>query len=150
MPLSESVAKALEINKNQLKQDNISVLPPKIDSQLNVLADKAALEEVLVNLISNASQAMQGCITRELSISANYLNNSVQLCIEDTGPGIEVHDIDTIFEPFYSTKSVDGLGLGLCISKQIISALNGTLSAQNREQGGAKFIITLPCEPLTS
>ena len=150
VPLSESVAKALEINKNQLKQDNISVLPPKIDSQLNVLADKAALEEVLVNLISNASQAMQGCITRELSISANYLNNSVQLCIEDTGPGIEVHDIDTIFEPFYSTKSVDGLGLGLCISKQIISALNGTLSAQNREQGGAKFIITLPCEPLTS
>ncbi len=148
--LNDSIAKALDINKNQLKQDNISVLPPKIDSQLNVLADKAALEEVLVNLISNASQAMQGCITRELSIGANYLNNSVQLCIEDTGPGIEVHDLDTIFEPFYSTKSVDGLGLGLCISKQIISALNGTLSAQNREQGGAKFIITLPCEPLTS
>lgn len=146
LPLHDAVFNAIEINKAQLKQDNISLIEPQIDKSIKVLVDRTCFEEVLVNLIANASQAMQGCINRELSFAVSSADGHAKFSIKDTGPGIEIHNIENIFEPFYSTKSVDGLGLGLSISKQIISAFNGTLTAQNLAHGGAEFIITVPCE----
>jgi len=108
-----------------------------------VWVDSLKFEQVLVNLITNASQAMNGAIIRNLSFQLECFEERVKLSILDTGSGIEQHAFGNLFEPFYSTKSSKGLGLGLSISKQIIDSFNGCLSAHNRVEGGAEFIISL-------
>jgi two-component system C4-dicarboxylate transport sensor histidine kinase DctB len=108
-----------------------------------VWVDALKFEQVLVNVITNASQAMKGEPKRELSFDVECFEERVKLSILDSGPGIEHHVLGSIFEPFYSTKSSNGLGLGLSISKQIIDSFNGYLTAHNRPQGGAQFIISL-------
>jgi two-component system, NtrC family, C4-dicarboxylate transport sensor histidine kinase DctB len=142
-PLSALLTNALMITQSQLKQDNVTVLPPTFDDSLVVWVDSLKFEQVLVNIIANASQAMNGAATRQLSFAVECTDQSVKLSILDTGPGIEQHELGNIFEPFYSTKSNTGLGLGLSISKQIIDSFNGQLSAKNRPAGGAEFIISL-------
>lgn len=141
--LAQMLNNALMIAKAQLKQDDISVTPAQIDEQVSVWVDSVKFEQVLVNVITNASQAMAGCATRELSFELELFDDRVKLSILDTGAGIDQHALGNIFEPFYSTKSSTGLGLGLSISKQIINSFNGRLTAHNRPSGGAQFIITL-------
>ncbi|MBQ4799080.1 sensor histidine kinase [Pseudoalteromonas sp. MMG006] len=142
-PLSGLLNNALMIASSQLKQDNVNVEQPNLEGSLIVWVDSLKFEQVLVNLITNASQAMNGALIRKLSFKVECFENRVKLSILDTGPGIEQHAFGNIFEPFYSTKEGNGLGLGLSISKQIIDSFNGSLSAHNRLQGGAEFIISL-------
>jgi signal transduction histidine kinase len=71
----------------------------------------------------------------------------VVISFSDTGPGIEENNINNIFEPFYTTKNRgQGTGLGLAICRDIVSKYNGTIDAENREQGGSRFVISLPIE----
>jgi len=142
-PLAGLVNNALMISSAQLKQDNVQVEPPQFDETVVVWVDSLKFEQVLVNLITNASQAMNGAIIRNLSFQLECFEECVKLSILDTGSGIEQHAFGHLFEPFYSTKSSKGLGLGLSISKQIIDSFNGCLSAHNRVVGGAGFIISL-------
>ncbi|WP_352297215.1 cache domain-containing protein [Pseudoalteromonas sp. 20-MNA-CIBAN-0454] len=142
-PLSALLNNALMITHSQLKQDDISVIPPQFEQNITVLVDSLKFEQVLVNVITNASQAMSNCATRQLSFEVECFDGRVKLSILDTGSGIEHHTLGSIFEPFYSTKSSTGLGLGLSISKQIIDSFDGRLSAHNRPEGGAQFIICL-------
>ncbi|WP_024610930.1 cache domain-containing protein [Pseudoalteromonas sp. TB64] len=142
-PLAGLVNNALMISSAQLKQDNVQVESPKFDETVVVWVDALKFEQVLVNLITNASQAMNGAIVRNLSFHLECFEERVKLSILDTGAGIEQHAFGNLFEPFYSTKSSNGLGLGLSISKQIIDSFNGCLSAHNRLEGGAEFIISL-------
>ncbi|MBH0021262.1 sensor histidine kinase [Pseudoalteromonas sp. SWXJ133] len=142
-PLAGLVNNALMISSAQLKQDNVQVEPPQFDETVVVWVDSLKFEQVLVNLITNASQAMNGAIIRNLSFQLECFEERVKLSILDTGSGIEQHAFGNLFEPFYSTKSSKGLGLGLSISKQIIDSFNGCLSAHNRVEGGAEFIISL-------
>jgi len=142
-PLAGLVNNALMISSAQLKQDNVQVEPPQFDETVVVWVDSLKFEQVLVNLITNASQAMNGAIIRNLSFHLECFEERVKLSILDTGSGIEQHAFSHLFEPFYSTKSSNGLGLGLSISKQIIDSFNGCLSAHNRLEGGAEFIISL-------
>lgn len=142
-PLAGLLNNALMISSAQLKQDNIDVEAPTFDEKIVVWVDALRFEQVLVNVITNASQAMNGLHVRNLSFQLAYFEERVKISILDTGPGIEHHALGTIFEPFYSTKSDNGLGLGLSISKQIIDSFAGGLSAHNRPNGGAEFIISL-------
>lgn len=131
------------ISSAQLKQDNVQVQPPQFDEAVIVWVDALKFEQVLVNLITNASQAMNGAVERNLTFNLECFEERVKFSILDTGSGIEQHVFSHLFEPFYSTKDSKGLGLGLSISKQIIDSFNGSLSAHNRLQGGAEFIISL-------
>lgn len=142
-PLAGLVKNALMISSAQLKHDDVSFEQPNFDESVVVWVDSLKFEQVLVNLITNASQAMQEADTRILSFSLEYFEDRVKLSILDTGSGIEQQAFSNLFEPFYSTKDSKGLGLGLSISKQIIDSFNGSLSAHNRLQGGAEFIISL-------
>jgi two-component system C4-dicarboxylate transport sensor histidine kinase DctB len=141
--LSQLLKNAMVIASAQLKQDDVNVNAADIADTVKVWVDGIKFEQVLVNVITNASQAMADSTVRELSFEIEQFDDRVKLSILDTGPGIELHALGTIFEPFYSTKSTNGLGLGLSISKQIINSFNGCLSAHNRPGGGAQFIITL-------
>jgi len=141
--LAQLLKNAMVIASAQLKHDDVIVKPIEIADTVKVWVDGVKFEQVLVNVITNASHAMAQSPKRELSFEIEQFDGRVKLSILDTGPGIEQHALGTIFEPFYSTKSSNGLGLGLSISKQIINSFNGCLTAHNRPAGGAQFIITL-------
>ncbi len=104
------------------------------------LAEIIPLEQVLINLINNAVQALDG--EGEIRIGCEQQQEWVLIHVDDNGPGLDQQALEHIFDPFYTTKKT-GLGLGLSISARIMDSMNGHLSASNRPQGGARFTISL-------
>ncbi|MBB3230864.1 sensor histidine kinase [Halomonas stenophila] len=110
-----------------------------------VRADPVRLEQVLVNLIGNALQALAETSSPHLTLAIETTSERVSIEVADNGPGIPEDHLARIFEPFFTTKSTgSGLGLGLSISGRIIDDLGGRLEARNAPGGGARFTITLP------
>jgi len=108
-------------------------------------ADRAKIKQVLVNLMTNAVDAMQGRSEKVLLIDIAVVQNDAVITVRDTGPGIGQDVMDDIFTPFVTTKDVgEGLGLGLSITYRIVSDLGGTIRASNPVDGGACFIVKLP------
>ena len=109
-------------------------------------ADRVQLQQVILNLIVNACEAMRSNDepTRELWISSKADGpNGVLVAVRDTGPGLDPTSIDRLFEPFYTTKS-EGMGVGLSISRSIVQAHGGQLWASANEPRGAIFQFTVP------
>ena len=134
-----------------LSKDNIQTAL-QIDPALRVMADEHELLQVLFNLIVNARQAMLGRPGR-LTIDAALDprdQNVVHICVRDTGPGIRPEDLGRIFEPFFSTKQHDqrsgrgGVGLGLCVSREIVEENGGTLTVESTVGEGTTFTVTVP------
>jgi two-component system, LuxR family, sensor kinase FixL len=110
-----------------------------------VSVDPVQLQQILINLIANACEAMRGSSHREIAVSSRLANGIVEISVDDTGPGIAPDMVDRIFETFVSSKP-DGTGLGLSISRTIVEAQGGRITAANRESGGASFRVALPIE----
>lgn len=116
-----------------------------IDPDLVVRCDPNRLDQVLVNLISNALDAMDGQDKSRLDLVAAAADGFARLEIRDSGPGLSEEWPQHAFEPFYTTKAPGtGLGLGLAISVGIIRDFGGELAAVNRTSGGAAFSLTIP------
>lgn len=113
-----------------------------------IFADRIQVQQVLVNLLRNSMEALRtsGHHDRNITISSHKLNEQmVEIVVSDSGPGIPPHVLELLFSRFTSTKgNGGGMGIGLSISKRIIEAHGGTLSAENRPEGGASFRFTLP------
>jgi two-component system sensor kinase FixL len=108
-----------------------------------VLADKIQVQQVLLNLMRNAIEAMQECALRDLTIStAQQPNGFVEIRVADTGPGIAPEIASQLFQPFVTTKP-QGMGVGLSISRTIIEAHGGHLWAEPNPTGGTIFRLTL-------
>lgn len=136
---------AMSILYGRLERDGAEIHWPSNLAQEYVLGDMVRLEQVLVNLISNALQAMEALDKKPIDISLKQQDDKLQLIVRDHGPGISTAELGRVFEPFYTTKaSGQGLGLGLSISFRIIESLNGCLSVTNHPEGGAQFVIELP------
>jgi len=109
-----------------------------------VVADSVRLQQVLVNIISNAADAVEGQETRFIGVSLRAQDDKVLIYITDNGPGVPDAIAARIYDPFFSTKGVGkGLGLGLSISYNIVKDFNGELSVRNLPEGGAEFCISL-------
>jgi two-component system sensor kinase FixL len=109
-----------------------------------VEADRIQIQQVLINLIRNAIQALQGSETRHVTISAHCAGEDmVEVSVVDTGSGIPASVRDALFSPFHSTKS-EGMGIGLSISRTIVEAHHGRIWAEDRPEGGTIFRFTLP------
>src|SRR6516164_2963479 len=111
-----------------------------------VMGHSGQLQEVIVNLIQNAIEAMEMVDhdRREVKVRTECnRGNSVSIEIKDTGPGIDPKNSADIFEAFYTTKP-HGMGLGLAICRMIVERHEGHLSASSPDQGGAIFRVTLP------
>ncbi len=112
---------------------------------LTVRCDPLRLEQVLVNLIGNALDAVAGQVQRRVTVTGEPAAGRVLLRVADTGPGIAGEHMPHLFEPFFTTKPPGvGLGLGLVISASIIRDHDGSLTAANGRDGGAVFSIDLP------
>ncbi|WP_447956852.1 sensor histidine kinase [Vreelandella sp. EE7] len=139
---------ALRLFQSRLREGNVEVIERMPQDTLWVTGDLVRLEQVLVNLIGNALQAMKTHTSRSdaaptLTLSAQREEDRVHIHVEDNGPGIEEAHLAQIFEPFFTTKAPgNGLGLGLSISSRIMVDLGGTLGVANTPQG-ARFTVTL-------
>lgn len=112
-----------------------------------VRGDAIRLEQVLINLLRNALDAMAGKVFKRLEIRIEIEADQWRLSVLDSGGGIAAEHLGSVFDPFFTTKPVgEGLGLGLAISYGIIHEAGGRLAVDN-QPGGARFSFTLPCDP---
>jgi two-component system sensor kinase FixL len=109
-----------------------------------VRADRIQIQQVLINLVRNAVDAMENCAEREVVIATRAIDDKmVEISVADTGAGIAEGAIGTLFSQFMTTKT-GGMGIGLPISRTIVEAHGGKIWAENRAEGGAMFRFTLP------
>jgi len=131
----------LQINRVILRQELADELPL-------VAGDRVQLQQVILNLLRNASDAMSGVDDRprELVIRTERDEfDCIRLTVKDTGVGITQHDMERLFEAFYTTKS-DGMGMGLFVSRSIIERHSGRLWATANDGPGATFSFSIPCK----
>ncbi|WP_324751115.1 ATP-binding protein [Sphingomonas sp. LY54] len=140
--LVEAVAEALSLGLMGPEGFAVAVRQ-EIPDALVVEADSVQLQQVLLNLIRNALEAMVGAPRRELLIEAEAQGDSAQICVSDTGPGIPADERAILFDPFHTTKA-SGMGVGLSISRTIVEAHRGRIWAEQAEGGGARICFTLP------
>ena len=145
--LLDTIEGALNITQPAIQGGGVRLNIQQPDKPVFVIAGSVRMEQVLVNLIRNALDAMQDngeSSPKELLISLGQTDEHAILTVEDTGSGLSEESIKMLYEPFYSTKpSGIGMGLGLAISTNIIAELGGTILGENREAGGARFVVTL-------
>lgn len=149
VPVARAMDRALALLAPRLREEEVRV-EQSIPPDARVRGDAVRLEQVFVNLLRNAADAMDGCDERRLTLTAARNAEGWEIRIRDSGTGIaEAHQFQ-LFDPFFTTKEVgQGLGLGLSLSYGIVRDFGGTLRAENNPDGGACFIVQLP-EPQSS
>ena len=142
--ISAIVTEALDLAAPRLRAAGVTVAWDDQAPPVMGFGGPVRLQQVLVNLLGNAADAMAGQDgPREVDIRVEADGVQVVLVIDDTGPGLAAPD--RVFDPFYTTKTVgEGLGLGLSISYGIVKSFGGELTGENRAEGGARFTVTLP------
>ena len=137
--VDETIKLAAAANKLSRVKVKLEIKPtiPK------VVADKIQIQQVLLNLIRNATEALEGHASPELIVSASpQENGGVEISVRDNGPGLAPEIVPRLFEPFVSTKK-DGMGVGLSICRTIIESHGGRLKAVANAEGGTTFSFTL-------
>ncbi len=148
----QSKAEPKPTSLNDITSATWLIIKPKIEERgiafknttndETVYCEPVLVEQVLVNLINNAIQALKGTAKPVICISGRLNNNSLFLTVSDNGPEVDAETIAHMFDPFYTTKK-SGLGLGLTISRSIIESQNGKLDVEQVDGGGLAFIIKL-------
>jgi len=143
---NELIHETLALVRGELQNMSIAVdleLAPQLPK---VSAHRGQLQQVILNLITNAADAMRTATDRAAVLrvkSMPYESNGIEVTVADSGPGIDPKVIDRIFDAFFTTKS-NGMGMGLAICRSIVEAHGGTLSASPGVPHGAEFHIVLP------
>jgi C4-dicarboxylate-specific signal transduction histidine kinase len=142
--LSEAISEALTIAL--MNNSDAIQLTQTGHRAMTVIGDSIQIQQVLINLIRNACEALSGCERPEIVIATKMHDQFVSISVCDNGPGIAPDLMATLFDAFVTTKP-DRSGLGLSISQTIIEGHAGKLTAVNHPKGGANFCFTLPLEP---
>jgi len=145
------VEKTLDLQVHQIEAEGIQVVTDLDPTLPHTGTDPYKLQQVLVNLINNARQAMESShqagaltiATRTIRAEGDA-SSIIQVRVSDDGPGIPQEVMPYIFEPFFTTKEGQGMGLGLSICEQIAKEYEGRLWAENNDAGGATFVLELP------
>jgi PAS domain S-box-containing protein len=144
--VNQVVREALDFSSATLRKGEISVGTELSPDLPRCIADPRLLEQVLLNLITNAVQAMENENgQKRLGVATAQENGTVLIRVFDNGPGVPVHLREKIFDPFYTTRKT-GHGIGLSFSHRVIENHGGTLTASGNDWGGAEFRIALPLE----
>ncbi|MCY1175378.1 Sensor histidine kinase TmoS [compost metagenome] len=145
LTIPEMIDDAVEITQRQVSSLG-ATLSTRYDSDLpEIVGDRVQLQQVIINLIVNAAQAMAAIENgqRDIAIDVAQAADTVVIDVSDTGPGIGSAACEQVFDAFYSTKS-DGMGMGLSIARTIVRAHGGVISATSPAGGGTRFQIKLP------
>jgi C4-dicarboxylate-specific signal transduction histidine kinase len=146
LDLNEAINEAIGLARSAIAGHAVSLHTHFAEEVLPVQGDRVQLQQVLLNLVLNAVEAMDAvkAEARELSISTEQTRTKgVLVTVRDSGPGTDPKNLERIFEAFYTTKS-NGVGMGLAICRSIIEAHGGRLWAEANELRGAVFRFTLP------
>jgi predicted ATPase/signal transduction histidine kinase len=145
--LNAAINEVLVLAQSVTRRNEVSVQTSLTDGFLPVLGDRIQLQQVLLNLIFNAAEAMIAVEerAREMLISTEQDQAGALVAIRDSGPGIDAQHLNRVFDAFYTTKS-SGIGMGLSICRSIVHAHGGKLWAETNEPRGAVFQFTLPAD----
>ncbi|NML18753.1 ATP-binding protein [Azohydromonas caseinilytica] len=147
-----AMGNALFLFQQRLTKEGVALRNECDSGRVFAWCDQNRLEQVLINLIANALDAMREAPRKELTLRAEVEADAepagVRIDVLDTGSGFSSQALDRVFEPFFTTKPVGaGLGLGLVISRDIARDFHGELEAANRPEGGARLTLRLPAAP---
>jgi PAS domain S-box-containing protein len=144
--INQALQEAMQLSVVTLRKNNIKLERELTQNLPQCYIDPQLIEQVMLNLINNAANAMEnGNGTKTIRVKSYAGKNTVCIGVSDSGPGVPYKLRDKIFDPFFTTKE-DGQGIGLNIAQRIIADHNGSLTLDTSEWGGAKFRIELPVE----
>jgi PAS domain S-box-containing protein len=144
--LNEATIEVIALARSELQRGRATVRLELADALPLVSGDRVQLQQVIINLVRNAADAMSAVDDRPREIvvrTAREEDGRVCVSVRDSGPGIESRDAETLFDAFYTTKE-HGMGIGLCVSRSIIESHRGRLWAVLNEGPGATFLFTVP------
>jgi two-component system C4-dicarboxylate transport sensor histidine kinase DctB len=142
--LQSVVSESINLSAARCKSENVTINRHHAAIPACVMGGQVRLQQVVINLITNAIDAMAGQKEKVIEIDVVPFASEIHLIIRDNGPGFE--DTTRVFEPFYSTKEIGaskGMGLGLSISYGIIGSFGGNIKCRNHPEGGAEFTVIL-------
>jgi PAS domain S-box-containing protein len=145
--LAEIVERVVALQRSALKKGRVRVTSTLPDDLPVVIGDHQELQQVMLNAVVNARQAIEATgRPGQIAIAAHRTDHHVLVTVEDTGPGVPPEVLDRVFEPFFTTKGAEGTGLGLAISFGLVRAMGGRMWMQNVEGGGARLAFELPMD----
>ncbi len=140
------ILEVVALTRGEAINNGVSVETRLAEDVPPVQGDRVQLQQVILNLVINAIEAMSGGGARKLLISSKSESAGVLVAVRDSGPGLAPESLDRVFDAFYTTKP-GGFGLGLSICRSIIEAHGGRLWATANVPQGAVFQFTLPSPP---
>jgi len=146
LDLNEIIREVLALVGDEAKRKSVNIRTQFADDLLPISGDRVQLQQVMLNLVMNAIEAMSSVEERprELLITTRNIDaDQVLVTVKDSGPGIDPNTLDKIFDPFYTTKP-GGMGMGLSISRSILQAHGGRLWAAAKDGPGTIFHFSLP------
>jgi two-component system sensor kinase FixL len=143
------VSEVVRLVQPDARHSSVEIVLGLADGLAPVLADNIQIQQVLVNLVRNAIEAISAAVSpvREVRITTRPGRDAmIEIAVEDSGPGFDATTAARLFEPFFTTKA-EGMGIGLSISRSIVAAHGGRIHAEPRAGGGARFVLALPPAP---
>jgi len=152
LDLNEAAREVIALSSNDLQRNRIILQPDLAEDLPTVTGDRIQLQQVILNLLRNASDSMAGVDDRPrhmLIRTRRERDDRVYLSVQDTGTGLNTQDLEKLFEAFHTTKTA-GMGIGLSVSRSIIERHRGRLWAEPNDGPGATFSFSIPCRPESS
>jgi C4-dicarboxylate-specific signal transduction histidine kinase len=146
--LNEATREVLALARSELQRHRVLLRADLVDDLPPVTGDRVQLQQVILNLLLNAAEAMRGVDDRPRQVvirTARDADDRVRLSVQDAGVGFAPEAINKLFESFYTTKR-DGMGMGLSVSRSIIENHQGRLWATPHDGPGATFAFSIPCD----
>jgi signal transduction histidine kinase len=147
--LNEAIREVIALSLSELQKNRV-ILRPELAHDLPLITgDRVQLQQVILNLLRNASDAMSTVDDRPRDLLIRTEpddNNRVRVSVSDVGVGFEPQTADKLFDAFYTTKN-EGMGIGLSVSRSIIEHHNGRLWALTNDGPGVTFSFSIPCRP---
>ena len=149
LDLNDATREVIAMSLSRLQRNRVVLQPELADDLPPVTGDRVQLQQVILNLLRNAADAMSGVEDRPRQLVIRTERDEggrVRLTVRDAGVGFHPEDVDRLFEAFYTTKG-DGMGIGLSVSRSIIESHQGRLWAAPNDGPGATFSFSIPCQP---
>ncbi|MBU1565244.1 MAG: response regulator [Proteobacteria bacterium] len=143
LPVAVFLTDFISLIRNDFENHHIKIHRILPNDDLLVLADSRALHHIMLNLITNAADALSDCQNPQIIVSAGESPNGIEIKVDDNGKGISEADQQNLFKPFFTSKAA-GTGLGLVIVQKMLLAMNGRISVESYQGMGTTVIITLP------